>query len=286
VRPLDDYRALLGQLRVGGGDVVYVHTSYSRLARLGVSVSEIIEGLLDAVGRRGTVVMPSFAWNLDRAERPWKGYADYFRTRPVFDVVNTTANIGLVPEQFRARADVRRSMSYWWPVCAAGAHARELTEGQEHVEHPYGSGSTFDRLRILGAKVLGLGVSLNTNSLALTVDHALGVRHPHQVFTSEPMAGTVVDFDGRSIQTWSIWLLPEVVRTIKPSAVIAASPTLQASIARADRDDSIYFSYVYDTYHAEALHLADAAIRDGRRLPWLADYPRRSEADGPSVVRA
>lgn len=275
--PYQRFLALLERLGVQSGDVLYVHTSYSRVAHLGIMVPEVIDGLLETVGANGTVVMPSFAWNLDKSQRPWKGYSDYFHTCPSFDVIRTPANIGVVPERFRHHPNAKRSLSYWWSVCAVGKHASEVTEGQQRVEEPYGPHSSFGLLRRLQAKIVGLGVSTNTNSLALTADHELGFRHPHQIFTGEPRPGVVIDASRRRLETASFWLLPEVVRAIKPSAVIGASPALTSAMKRADQEDDIYFSYVHDLYHAEALRLAEVAITRTERVPWLVDYPRRDE---------
>jgi len=272
---MNPLRALLDRLGVTAGDVIYLHTSFKRLAYLGITANELIETLTERLGPQGTLAVPSFAWNLDRTARPWKGYAEYFQRRPIFDVRQTPANIGLVPELFRTMPGVCRSLDYWWPVCARGALAIELTRGQQMVCHPYGPSSTFDRLRQHGAKILGLGVSLNTTSLALIADYQLGDAHPHRVFTDEPKSGLVIDSIGERIWTKSYWLLPEVVRLIKPSALFELSPWLREATARADHEDTIHFCYPYANYHAEALRLGRLAAQQGEPLPWLRDLPVR-----------
>lgn len=264
---------LLDRLSITAGDVVYLHTSFKRLSYLNITGEEFIATLLERLGKNGTLVLPSFAWNLDKTERPWKGYSEYFETRPVFDVKRTAANIGWIPELFRTMPHVLRSMNYWWPVCATGARAAEITAGQERVEHPYGPGSSFDMLRSYDVKILGLGVTLNTTSLALIPDYVLGERHTQRVFTNEPQRGVVRDHEGKEIETYSYWLLPDVVRLVKPGALIEESERLQQVVLRADEGSTIHFSYPYKVYHEEALRLGEEAVRAQQPVPWLKNYP-------------
>ena len=278
---MQDYRRfdeLLEALDIRPGDVVYLHSSFKRMKYLGLTGQQFLDRLMEKLGTEGTLVLPSFAWNLDKSARPWKGYRDYFYQPSVFDVRHTRANIGFLPELFRMMPGVRRSVNYWWPVCARGALAAELVAGQEKVAHPFGPGSSFDLLRTYGVKILGLGVSLNTTSLALIPDYVLGDRHTQKVFTDEPGSAAVIDDEGNQIETRSFWLLPDVVRLIKPSVLIAASRKLHSAVRRVDEAETIQFSYPYEVYHEEALRLGESACADGRPVPWLQDYPLKQQS--------
>lgn len=278
------FNELLERLDILPGDVIYLHTSFKRMAYLNLTGEQFLSILIERLGDKGTLVLPSFAWNLDKSQRPWKGYNDYFQSRPVFDVRETRANIGWIPELFRQMPRVYRSVNYWWAICARGPLAEELTNGQERVQHPYGPGSSFDMLRIYGAKILGLGVSLNTTSLAPVADYALGSHHTQRVFTVEPEKGTVINHDGVRVETYSFWLQPDVVRLIKPGALIEQSDELRASVLRADENSNINFSYPYSVYHREALRLGEAACAKGQAVPWLKDYPLRKNLDGKEIA--
>jgi aminoglycoside N3'-acetyltransferase len=271
--PRERLGEVLQALGVLPGDLVYLHTSFSRLRHLGLQPDECLDALVAYLGSSGTLVLPSFAWNLDRTQRPWHGYAEYYRVRPIFDVRRTPANIGLLPELFRTRPGVRRSVHAWWSIAALGPLAEKLTVRQEDIAHPYDPDSAFGQLERLGAKVVGLGVSLNTTSLAPVVDYQLGDRHPQVVFSTEPQEGVVVNEVGRTIVTQSYALLPDVVRLIQPSEVIGRSGGLNGRLRRLDISDAIHFAYRAIDYTAEALELATEAVTRGARLPWLERYP-------------
>ena len=266
-------RNILRRLGIQRGDLVLLHASYRRISYLHLSSQEIIEIILETIGEKGTLAMPSYAWHLDNTCRPWKGYADYFRLRPVFDVQHTVANIGWIPETFRLTKGVKRSLSYWWSICAYGPLAEELTDKQETVLRYYGPGSSFNLMHAHGAKILGLGVTLNTTSLAPIVDHALGDRHPQQIFSDDPQVGVVIDHGNEQLKTRSYWLLPEVVRQIRPSVMFDLSQTLQKATRRSDKGTTIQFAYLFETYYREALKVAEAACEKGSPMPWLENYP-------------
>jgi hypothetical protein len=263
---------LLDELGVHAGQVVYAHTSFSRLAHLELTPLGLIDALVEHLGPDGTLVMPSFAWHLDKSARPWKGYADYYRERPVFDVRHTPANIGVVPELFRGYPGTERSAHFWWSVTARGPLSATVTADQHTVVEPYGSESAFGRLHAADAMILGLGVTLNTTSLAPVVDHELGLRHTQVLFSDTLQEGAVIDHRGRRLVTRSRWLLPDVVRQIKPSEVFAQSAALRAVLRRADRGEVIQFAYPFKAYFAAGIELGLEASACGDRMPWLAGY--------------
>ncbi len=264
---MNQLHSLLEKLEVPPGGLVYLHTSFSRIRHLQLEPVEFIESLLDYLGPGGTLTMPSFSWNVDSGQRPWKGYADYFHGQQVFDVLHTAANIGAVPELFRQRPGVRRGVNYWWSVAAYGPLAEELTAGQERVQHPSGPDSSFGLIHRHRGYILGLGVTLNTTSLAFLPDYELENR---QYITPEPRCGPVVDAQGRPVDTWSYWVLPESVRYVKPEAV--CGPGFEA-MRRHDHQDVIQFAYPYEAYHQRALQLGRAAQVQGKRSPWWESLP-------------
>jgi hypothetical protein len=242
------------------------------MGHLELEPAAFIRELLDFLGPAGTLVMPSFSWNLDRAARPWVGYRRYFESRPEFDVRHSPANIGVLPELFRQMADARRSLSYWWSVAAMGALAESITANQLDVEDPYGPGSSFELLRQHQVILVGLGVTLNTTSLAFVPDHSLGNR---SFLSSQPLNGMVVDQSGKRHLSSSYWVLPEAVQRVKPEVVFQRSSRLVSQLRRQDQGDVIQFAYPYAVYHEEAVRLGQEALDEGRQVPWLEGLPTR-----------
>ena len=145
-------RDFFDRLEIRRGDTVFLHTAFGRLRHHFRSPLELIERLIGCLGDEGTLVMPRYAWNLLPETRPWRGYAEYLRARPVMDLRFTPANIGAVPEAFRAIKGMESSVSYFWPVTARGALASHLVAGQGAIVHAYESESVFGRLVAWDAK--------------------------------------------------------------------------------------------------------------------------------------
>lgn len=263
---------ILDELEVDKGDLVYLHTSFNRVSKLISSPEELLRLLFERIGPRGTLVSPSFAWNLDKKSRPWVGFDLYFQQRPCFDLVKTPANIGLVPEVLRHMPGAFRSASYWWPVCAVGPLAEYLTRDQPGVTHSFGPDSTFDRLRLHDVKILGLGVTLNTTTLALLPHHHFQSSQCQKIFTEQLMEGIVVNEKGVELLTLSHWVLPAVVRCIKPSVLFDRSQSLRKALRLVHDQDVTYFCYPYETYHQEALTCWESVRITGMKFPWLEQY--------------
>jgi|GEM_PF-3551452 len=264
--------SLLESLEVFPGDLVFIHTSFSRLKHLNLDAVSFIQALISYLGKNGTLVMPAYTWHLNPKERPWVGYKQYFNQRPIFDIKHTKANIGYIPELFRQMEGVHRSLSYWWSICACGLLAYELTQGQEYITSYYGTDSSFGLLHKYGVKIVGLGVTLNTTSLALIPDYHLRDLHIQNVFTPTLKDGVVKNNKGNEIVTKSYWLYPDVVRNIKPSRLFELSPILQNVTQRADYQEVIQFSYPYTVYYNEAMQLGTRALMQDQPVPWLESY--------------
>ena len=267
------FRNILDKLCITTGDMIYVHSSFSRLKRFGLSAKAVVEVLCEKVGGGGTIVMPSFAWNIIPAERPWAGYEEYLRITPCFDVLRTPCNMGWLAETFRNIPGTVRSAHGIWAVTAYGPLATEVVFGQELVDDPYGAASAFWRLIQCGAKLLGLGVTLNTSSLCPVVDRELGEDHTQQVFTASPVHIPVVLADGRQILTKTFTMTPMAVRHMNPSVLFRTCPELGEELIFLDCDGDFYFSYPSQAYHQAALRTGKMAIKHGQPVPWLKALP-------------
>ncbi|HIJ83340.1 MAG TPA: AAC(3) family N-acetyltransferase, partial [Magnetococcales bacterium] len=135
VGELADFLARLG---VGSGRVVMVHCSWDGFEGFSGTPRDLIEILQRAVGREGTLLMPTL---------PFTGLArDWAESGQVFDVRRTPSQMGLVTELFRRSRGVVRSLHPTHPVAAWGALAETMTRDHYRCQTPCGAGSPYARM--------------------------------------------------------------------------------------------------------------------------------------------
>lgn len=183
-------RTIIAGLREIGlvrGDVVLVHSSLKSLGRVTRGADTVINALLDCIGARGTLLLPTFTGTArDSRENP-----------PVFDVLNTPCYTGLIPETFRKRPGVIRSAHPTHSVAAIGPDAERLLAGHELSPTPCGWETPFGRLIKEDRKILFIGATLESCTLFHACEEFAGVDYHMQ---PEPVEATVILGDGRRIR--------------------------------------------------------------------------------------
>ncbi|MCD6289200.1 MAG: AAC(3) family N-acetyltransferase [Anaerolineae bacterium] len=170
------------------GDDVLVHSSLSSLGWVEGGAETVIDALLAAVSPGGTVLMPALTGSPDDGpENP-----------PRVDVRSTPCAewIGRIPETFRRRPEVIRSLHPTHSVTAIGARARWYTTGHELCDTPCGPGSPYVRLMDHGGYILLLGCTQESNTSLHAIEELAGV--PYRLQRRETEA-IVVDESGREI---------------------------------------------------------------------------------------
>lgn len=201
--PTDFIRRFVADARwlgVRPGGVLLVHSSLGAFARAGGAPSAganapradrvpggaqtVIDALLATIGEAGTLLLPALSYEFVR------------RTSPDFDVRTTRSNVGAIPEAFRRRAGVIRSLHPTHSVCAAGPRAAELTDGHLADSTPCGEHSPFHRLPKAGGQILMLGCSLMPNTSMHAIEELV---EPPYLF-GEPYECSVTDADGVTVR--------------------------------------------------------------------------------------
>jgi len=137
-------------LRRGG--VVLVHSSLRSMGYVPGGAETVIRGLVDALGPDGTLLMPALSYeHVDAA-------------RPVFDVLRTPSNIGVIPETFRTRPGTMRSVHPTHSVCGIGAQVEHFLNTHHLDETPCGAHSPYRLLRDVGGQILFIGCGLKPNT--------------------------------------------------------------------------------------------------------------------------
>jgi aminoglycoside 3-N-acetyltransferase len=172
-----DLLAVLGKLGIRPGDVLMVHSSFDRFAGFSGKPSDVIRALQDAVGPRGTILMPTL---------PFTGTAvDYASRGGVFDVRLTPSQVGLLTELFRRSPEVSRSVHPTHPVAAWGARTTEMLAHHHLARTPCGEGTPFARLLEHDGRILLLGADIESLTFFHYIEEALEPGMPMSPFTKE-----------------------------------------------------------------------------------------------------
>lgn len=150
----DDIKKELIKAGLKNGDAVIAHSSLSRIGFLENGANTLIDAFLEIIRENGLLVMPAFsALEYDEKKKIY-----------VFDVKNTPAYTGTVPETFRKRKNVFRSVSPTHSLIAYGKKAKWFAENHEKCDNPYGKEGPFYKLMELDAKIFLIGVDQLANS--------------------------------------------------------------------------------------------------------------------------
>jgi aminoglycoside 3-N-acetyltransferase len=154
-QPLTREAIVEGLRRLGleEADAVVAHVSLPALGLVAGGAGAVAEALLEAVGPRGTLMVPTPTFSAAINDR-W--YAQPFE----LEETPADQNVGPVPEVLRRMPDALRSHHPLMSVVAIGPLAGELTR-----EHPMNEPvRPFQRLAELGGWVLLLGEDHTANS--------------------------------------------------------------------------------------------------------------------------
>jgi len=166
------------------GDAVILHSSLGRIGYVENGPNTIIDAFLEIIGNGGLLVMPTFS--TPEFDEKKKSY--------IFDVKKTPAYTGAIPETFRQRKGVKRSISPMHSVAACGNKAEWLVKGHEKCDNPYSVKGPFGKLYELNAKIFQIGVDQLANSSIHIVEDK--IKFPIKVFT-ERLKAEATDENGK-----------------------------------------------------------------------------------------
>ncbi len=143
------------RLGIALGDTMIVHSSLKSLGYVQGGADAVIDGLLDALGEDGTLVMPTLIMKDFR-----KAYETWYMDKP--------SDVGIITETFRRRAGVVRSNQETHSVAACGKLAQEIiaNHGQGHRigtygDTPFAHSSPWQKLADLNAGMLFIGCGMD-----------------------------------------------------------------------------------------------------------------------------
>jgi aminoglycoside 3-N-acetyltransferase len=168
---------LVANLRALGlvpGTTVMVHSSLSRMGYVSGGAQAVVQALLEAVDRDGTIMMPTHSgdlsdpasWGNPPVPETW--WDTLRREMPAYNpAITPTGYMGAIVECFRHVPGLRRSAHPTVSAAAIGPNAHALIEGHE-LAYGLGESSPQARLYELDGHILLLGVThANNTSLHL-----------------------------------------------------------------------------------------------------------------------
>ncbi len=186
----DFAQILVNDLRLGAGDLVYVHSGMDGL-NLNFPFYRILFLIQEVIGK-GTVVFPTYP-NHRISSYEW------LKQGNVFDVRRTPSYTGILTELARRQRDAVRSLHPTKSVSAIGPAAQELTATHHLSPYPYDEGSPYYKLIEGGGKIIGLGATTNYISFGYCVDDAFKENFPVRVYHNEMFEATCINYEGERV---------------------------------------------------------------------------------------
>ena len=138
------------KLGIKAGMKIIVHSSLKSFGHVEGGADTVIDALMELVTEEGTIVMPSFNHG-----RP-------YANNDIFDIEKTPTKNGIIPETFRKRSGVLRSINPTHSFAAWGKdHKRYVKDHQKY--DCMGDNSPLSRLMADDAYCLLLGVGYDSN---------------------------------------------------------------------------------------------------------------------------
>lgn len=169
----DDIKKVFKQAGLVKGDIVLTHLSLGRIGLVENGPDDVIDAFLEIIGKDGLLVIPAFP--ASKYDRKYKMY--------VFDLQNTPTYTGAVPEVFRKRKGVKRSISITHSFCALGKKAEEFVKNHENCDNPFSMKGPFGKLYYWNAKIFLIGVDQLANTPLHIVEDKIDF--PIRVFTDQ-----------------------------------------------------------------------------------------------------
>lgn len=180
---MHDMKSLTADLRAGGippEATVLIHSSMKSIGAVAGGADTVLDVLMAYFGKRGLLVFPTLSHRVVNAETP------------VFDVSRTPCSTGILPELFRSRPGVLRSLHPTHSVAAFGPDAAAFIAGHERFDSPCPRQSPWGRLYDRDAYIIFLGIPIVSNTTLHGVEEWSDVpgtltesRQPLVVLTAE-----------------------------------------------------------------------------------------------------
>lgn len=161
-------------------DAVMVHSSMKSIGPVEGGADTVVDVFMEYL-KEGLFMTPTHTW------------AQMSEEYALFDPENEPACVGIIPNIFRKREGVIRSLHPTHSIAAYGLNAAEYVKGEENVTTPCQPGGCWSRLKDVDAKILMIGCTHIRNTFIHAVEEHLNV--PERL-TEEPVQFQIKMPDG------------------------------------------------------------------------------------------
>ncbi len=171
----------LQEMGIRSTDALMVHSSMKAIGPVEGGADTVIDALMEYLSE-GLLMMPTHTWKQMGPEHP------------VFDPATEPGCVGILPNIFKDRPGVVRSLHPTHSIAAYGPKAAEYVKGEENATTPCPPEGCWGRLLQEKAKILLVGVTHARNTFIHSVEEMFDV--PER-FSAEPVAYEIVMPDKR-----------------------------------------------------------------------------------------
>lgn len=180
---IDSLKKDLESLGLKPEDTVMIHSSMRRIG----DVENRADGVLDALSSYfapGLIALPTLTYDIVNDKQP------------IYSANDSPCCTGILPELFRKRPNVVRSLSPTHSLAALGKDAADFTAGHEQFDSPAPRQSPWGRLYDRNAKIVFIGCSISHNTFLHSVEEWLPVPG---MLTESRQNLIIIDQSGRRI---------------------------------------------------------------------------------------
>lgn len=178
----------LGHLGVDPSGILLVHSSYKAIGETEGRGEAVLDSLIDYM-ETGLLLLPSHTWESVNSVNT---------ENPVMDVRTTPSCVGILPELFRKRPGVHRSLHPTHSVCGLGRYAVDFLAGDHLADTPCGFRTVYRRIYEQNGQILLIGVDFMSNTFIHGIEEWCGVPG---ILKEERTPLYVVDHDGNTHST-------------------------------------------------------------------------------------
>jgi len=173
----EDVIRCLKDMGVKEGSLLIVHSSFDALASTGLNQNEIIDKLLELVGKEGTLAMPVIRHYKEEPPVTQLLKTNYEKLVCTYNVKRTLVSSGFLPAYLMKRKEAVISHHPLNPLCAIGPLAHSMMEHnlEGDCPAPHGPNSSWKFCYDHDAIVVWIGVdSEHYNTMIHVSDEAMG----------------------------------------------------------------------------------------------------------------